>query len=44
MLAEISKRLDEKASQIMNIMMITATREIREPMDDTVFQSVYASG
>ena len=33
-------RFAEKASQIMNISMITATIEINEPMDDTVFHSV----
>lgn len=39
-----TSRLAAKASQIINIIMITATREIREPIDDKVFQIVYASG
>lgn len=33
-------RLAEKASQMMNISIITATIEIKEPMEDTVFHSV----
>lgn len=37
-------RLDAKASQMMNISIITAVSEIKEPMEDTVFHMVYASG
>lgn len=49
MLVEVSsdpenRRLAAKASQIINIIITTATREIREPTDETVFQRVYASG
>lgn len=33
-------RLEAKASQIMNVSMITAVIEIRDPMDDRVFHSV----
>lgn len=40
----ITSRLDANASQIMNIIIITATNEIRDPMDEIVFQRVYASG
>lgn len=36
----IKNRLAEKASQIMNIIMITPTKEMREPMEDRVFQRV----
>lgn len=32
-------RFEEKASQMMNISMITAVIEIREPMEDKVFHS-----
>lgn len=39
-----NRRLAAKASQIINIIITTATREISEPMDETVFHSVYASG
>lgn len=37
-------RFEENASQIINISMITAVMEIREPIEDIVFHSVYASG
>lgn len=33
-------RLDANASQMMNISMITAVIEIREPMEDRVFHRV----
>lgn len=33
-------RLAEKASQMMNISMITATIEIRDPIEEMVFHSV----
>lgn len=33
-------RFDVKASQMMNISMITAVIEISEPMDDIVFHTV----
>lgn len=36
----ITSRFAAKASQIINIIMITATREIRDPIDDVVFQTV----
>lgn len=39
-----TSRLDAKASQIIKIMRITAVREINEPIDETVFHVVYASG
>lgn len=39
-----TSRLADRASQIINIIMITAVREIREPIDEIVFQRVYASG
>lgn len=39
-----TSRFVEKASQIMNIIIITATREIKDPTDETVFHRVYASG
>lgn len=35
-----TSRFAANASQIMNIIMITATREIRDPMDEVVFQMV----
>jgi len=37
-------RLATKASQRINRNIITATREISDPIDETVFQRVYASG
>lgn len=37
-------RFDAKASQIINISMITAVIEMSEPMEDMVFHKVYASG
>lgn len=37
-------RFEAKASQMINISMITAVIEISEPMDDIVFHRVYASG
>lgn len=39
-----TSRFEANASQIMNTMRITAVSEINEPMEDTVFQVVYASG
>lgn len=39
-----TSRFAANASQMINIIMITATREISEPIDDKVFQMVYASG
>ena len=33
-------RFDAKASQVMNISMITAVIEIREPMEEIVFHRV----
>lgn len=33
-------RFDAKASQMINISMITAVIEIKEPMDDMVFHRV----
>lgn len=39
-----TSRLAANASQIINNNMITATREINEPIDETVFQRAYASG
>lgn len=45
MLVEVSSgcstlRLDAKASQIMNISMITAVIEINDPMEEMVFHRV----
>ncbi len=37
-------RWEENASQIRNINTKVATSDIIEPMEDTVFHSVYASG
>lgn len=39
-----TSRFEAKASQIMNSSIITATREIKEPIDETVFHKAYASG
>jgi len=36
----VKYRLAVKASQIINIIIITPTREIREPIEEIVFQSV----
>lgn len=33
-------RFAVKASQMINIIMMTPTKEINEPMEDTVFQRV----
>lgn len=41
---EATSRFDAKASQIMKIMIMTAVREINDPIEETVFQVVYASG
>lgn len=38
--ADITSRLAANASQIMNKSIITATREIKEPIEETVFHSV----
>lgn len=35
-----TSRLAANASQMMNKNMITATREIRDPIEETVFQRV----
>lgn len=37
-------RFAEKASQTINMSMITAVIEIKEPIEDSVFHRVYASG
>lgn len=37
---DIISRFEAKASQIIKIMIITAVREIKEPMEDTIFQVV----
>lgn len=37
---ERTSRLAEKASQIMKRNIITATREINDPIEETVFQRV----
>lgn len=39
-----TSRLDAKASQIIKIISITAVSEINDPIEETVFQVVYASG
>lgn len=39
-----TSRFEANASQIINIIIITATSEIKDPTDETVFQRVYASG
>ncbi len=41
---DATSRLAANASQMMNKNIITATSEISEPIEDTVFQRVYASG
>lgn len=40
----ITFRFEENASQIMYIIIITATREIKDPIDEIEFHRVYASG
>lgn len=37
-------RFEENASQIINIIITTATIEIRDPIDEIEFHRVYASG
>ena len=37
-------RFEEKASQIIKIIRITAVSEINEPTDEIIFHAVYASG
>lgn len=39
-----TSRLEANASQIMKIINITAVSEINEPIEETVFHVVYASG
>lgn len=39
-----TSRFAANASQIMKRNMITATRETRDPIEETVFHKVYASG
>ena len=39
-----TSRLAAKASQRMNRNIITAAKEMSDPIDDTVFHRVYASG
>lgn len=39
-----TSRLDANASQMIKTISITAVSEIKEPIDDTVFHVVYASG
>jgi len=39
-----TSRLETNASQIININMITAISEIRDPMEDIRFQDAKASG
>lgn len=41
---ESTSRFAVKASQRINRKRTTAVREISEPIEDTVFHSVYASG
>lgn len=40
----LTSRFEANASQIMKIITITAVKEMKEPIDDNVFHSVYASG
>ena len=40
----MTSRFEAKASQIMKTITITAVREMKEPIDEMVFHSVYASG
>lgn len=37
-------RFEENASQMMNIIITTATIEIKDPIDEMEFHRVYASG
>lgn len=39
-----TSRLEANASQIMKIINITAVSEMNEPIEETVFHVVYASG
>lgn len=39
-----TSRLDAKASQTIKIIRITAVSEINEPIDESTFHAVYASG
>lgn len=39
-----TSRFAANASQIMKRNIITATREMSDPMEETVFHRVYASG
>lgn len=39
-----TSRLDAKASQIINTIKMTAVNEMKEPIDETTFHIVYASG
>lgn len=41
---DITSRFAANASQIINRKIITAISEISEPIEETVFHSVYASG
>lgn len=41
---ERTSRLAEKASQIINRNNTMAIKDMREPIDETVFHRVYASG
>lgn len=40
----IISRFDARASHVMRIIMSTATNEIIDPRDETMFQVVYESG
>lgn len=39
-----TSRFDAKASHTINTISITAVKEINDPIDETVFHVVYASG
>lgn len=41
---DVTSRFEANASQIIKTITTTAVREIKDPIEDTVFHVVYASG